>query len=101
VRRSYKSAGQKLTQRKSLSILIATFWDYPHTGGLSSYIKTLSEGLRQQGHHVDIISPKQFPADEAEAMRKDVVPKIKSLFTTRYGSSNSMIVHNQKYAKAY
>ncbi len=44
------------TGKKKLSILIATFWDYPHTGGLSNYIKTLSEGLKKRGHKVDVIS---------------------------------------------
>ena len=36
------------TEKQKLSILIATFWDYPHTGGLSNYIKTLSEGLKKE-----------------------------------------------------
>lgn len=95
----YIQIGGKLAQKKRMSILIATFWDYPHTGGLSSYIKALSEGLKKLGHQVDIISPNQFPKEEVETIRNEVVPRIKKFFHTRYGSYDSKIVkhHRQLY----
>ncbi|MGF9964241.1 glycosyltransferase family 4 protein [Bacillus rhizoplanae] len=92
----YKNTEAKLSKKKNLSILIATFWDYPHTGGLSNYITTLSEGLREQGHHVDIISPNQFSESQVEKMREAVVPQLKNFFKTRYESYNSTIIRNQK-----
>jgi len=91
----------KTYKKKKLSILIATFWDYPHIGGLSNYITALSEGLRKQGHHVDIVSPNQFSKSRAEKMRQAVVPELKSFFNTRYGSSNSTIIRNQKNMYIY
>ncbi|MCM3734884.1 glycosyltransferase family 4 protein [Bacillus cytotoxicus] len=87
---------QKVSKKKNLSILIATFWDYPHTGGLSNYITALSEGLRKQGHHVDVISPKQFSKSRVEKMREVVVPQLKDFFKTRYGSYNDVIVRNHR-----
>ncbi|HDX9579043.1 TPA: glycosyltransferase family 4 protein [Bacillus pseudomycoides] len=87
---------QKVSKKKKLSILIATFWDYPHTGGLSNYITALSEGLREQGHHVDVISPKQFSKSRVEKMREVVVPQLKDFFKKRYGSYNDGIVRNHR-----
>ncbi|MGG0239881.1 glycosyltransferase family 4 protein [Bacillus rhizoplanae] len=92
----YTNTESKMSKKKNLSILIATFWDYPHTGGLSNYITALSEGLRQQGHHVDIISPKQFSESRVEMMREEVVPQLKNFFKTRYESYNSKIIRNLK-----
>lgn len=70
-------------KKKKLSILIATFWDYPHTGGLSNYIKTLSEGLKKRGHKVDVISPNLFPSAQVKELRAAVVPKLKDFFKDR------------------
>ncbi|MEI4801954.1 glycosyltransferase family 4 protein [Bacillus sp. NPDC077411] len=92
---------KKVSKKKNLSILIATFWDYPHTGGLSNYITALSEGLRKQGHHVDIISPNQFSKSRVEKMREVVVPQLKNFFKTRYGSYNNTIVKNHRNMYIY
>ncbi|HHT7191152.1 TPA: glycosyltransferase family 4 protein [Bacillus cereus] len=92
---------QMMLKKRRLSILIATFWDYPHMGGLSNYITALSEGLRKLGHKVDIISPNQFPVNEVKTMRTEVVPELKSFFHTRYGSYNSTIVKNQRHMYVY
>ncbi|MDZ3952435.1 glycosyltransferase family 4 protein [Bacillus thuringiensis] len=98
----YVNAKQKVTsKKKKLSILIATFWDYPHTGGLSNYITALSEGLRELGHKVDIISPNQFLTSEITKMRKEVVPELKAFFNERYGSYNSTIVKNYRNMYIY
>ncbi|MEI4828675.1 glycosyltransferase family 4 protein [Bacillus sp. FJAT-53711] len=92
----YTNKESKMYKKKSLSILIATFWDYPHTGGLSNYITALSEGLRQQGHHVDIVSPNQFSQSRVEDIREEVVPQLKKFLKTRYENYNSTIVRNLK-----
>ncbi|WP_242222283.1 glycosyltransferase family 4 protein [Bacillus cereus group sp. BfR-BA-01380] len=101
VQERYINRESKVSKKKNLSILIATFWDYPHTGGLSNYITALSEGLRKQGHHVDIISPNQFSRSRVEKMRETIVPQLKNFFKTRYGSFNNTIVKNQRNMYIY
>ncbi|WP_424160935.1 glycosyltransferase family 4 protein [Bacillus amyloliquefaciens] len=88
-------------RKKKLSILIATFWDYPHTGGLSNYIKTLSEGLKKRGHKVDIISPNQFPSSKVKKLRAAVVPLLKDFFRDRYGDYNDHILKNNRLMFIY
>lgn len=39
-----------------MKILLATSYDYPHLGGLSTHMATLKTGLENRGHSVDIIS---------------------------------------------
>ncbi|RDI40161.1 glycosyltransferase family 4 protein [Falsibacillus pallidus] len=39
-----------------MKILIATAYDYPHAGGLSTHVTTLKAGLESRGHEVDILS---------------------------------------------
>ncbi|MBY8912033.1 glycosyltransferase family 4 protein [Bacillus sp. YC2] len=89
------------SKKKKLSILITTFWDYPHTGGLSNYIKTLSEGLKKEGHKVDVISPKQFPAAKVKELRAAAIPKLKDFFTDRYGDYNDHILKNNRLMFIY
>ncbi|KFN02027.1 glycosyltransferase family 1 protein [Bacillus clarus] len=90
-----------LQKKKKLSILIATFWDYPHMGGLSNYIKTLSEGLKQLGHQVDIISPNQFSSSEVAVLRKEIVPEIKKVLNSRYEILNLNILKNMRNMYVY
>ncbi|SFF87851.1 Glycosyltransferase involved in cell wall bisynthesis [Halobacillus alkaliphilus] len=87
--------------RKKLSILIATFWDYPHTGGLSNYITTLREGLRSLGHKVDVIAPNQFSKMEVEKLREVIVPELKTFFKHRYGSYTSKIIQSSRLLYIY
>lgn len=101
VREVYTKKPMKVMPKKKLSILIATFWDYPHTGGLSNYIKTLSEGLKKLGHRVDVVSPNQFPMGEVEGMRDEVIPTLREFFYKRYGSSNSKILKNHRHLYVY
>ncbi|WP_299741264.1 glycosyltransferase family 4 protein [Rossellomorea sp. y25] len=86
---------------KKLSILIATFWDYPHTGGLSNYITTLREGLRALGHKVDIIAPNHFSQIKAEKIREVVVPELKTFFKERYGTYTSKIIQSCRLLYIY
>ncbi|MCU7713016.1 glycosyltransferase family 4 protein [Priestia megaterium] len=87
--------------KKKFSILIATFWSYPHVGGLSNYITTLSKGLKSQGHKVDIISPNQFSTSKVKKFRESVTPNLKSFFTKRYGSYSDRILNHKRLIYVY
>jgi glycosyltransferase involved in cell wall biosynthesis len=39
-----------------MKILLATVFDYPHAGGLSTHVTTLKAGLEARGHEVDVLS---------------------------------------------
>jgi Glycosyltransferase len=39
-----------------MKVMLATFWDYPHIGGVSTHIGLLAKGLRELGHQVAVIS---------------------------------------------
>ena len=53
-----------------MRILIATIFEYPHEGGLSTHVTTLKRGLEEHGHHVDIISGSDFPKTEKLLMAR-------------------------------
>lgn len=38
-----------------MRVLLATFWPYPHSGGLSTYVDVLRAGLTAAGCEVDIL----------------------------------------------
>jgi glycosyltransferase involved in cell wall biosynthesis len=44
-----------------MKILLATVFDYPHPGGLSTHVTTLKAGLEARGHTVDILSISDIP----------------------------------------
>lgn len=44
-----------------MKILLATVFDYPHPGGLSTHVTTLKAGLEARGHEVDILSISDVP----------------------------------------
>ncbi|WP_019907389.1 glycosyltransferase [Thermoanaerobacter indiensis] len=39
-----------------MNILLTTFWEYPHVGGVSSYITTLKNGFESTGNNVYVLS---------------------------------------------
>jgi glycosyltransferase involved in cell wall biosynthesis len=45
-----------------MKILIATAYDYPHAGGLSTHVTTLKSGLESLGHEVDVLSFSNVPS---------------------------------------
>ncbi|WP_394555812.1 glycosyltransferase family 1 protein (plasmid) [Priestia aryabhattai] len=98
---SKKSVLSKKGSKKKFSILIATFWSFPHVGGLSNYIVTLSKGLKSQGHKVDIISPNQFSTSKVKQFREMVTPNLKHFFTKRYGSYNDRILNHKRLIYVY
>jgi glycosyltransferase involved in cell wall biosynthesis len=87
--------------KKKLSILLTTFWDYPHTGGLSNYITTLRDGLRELGHHVDVVAPNNFPESKVNKIRKQISPEIKSFLTDRYGECSSHVLRSMRLLYIY
>ncbi|MCY9017531.1 glycosyltransferase family 4 protein [Priestia megaterium] len=103
IREDYRTnkSPQKRPSKKKLTILIATFWDYPHIGGLSNYITELSKGLRKQGHKVDVISPNLFPSATVKNLREDITPKLKEFFLRRYGSYDKKILSNSRLLYVY
>ncbi|WP_170008282.1 glycosyltransferase family 4 protein [Bacillus fonticola] len=44
-----------------MNILLATVFDYPHAGGLSTHVTTLKAGLEARGHVVDVVSISDVP----------------------------------------
>lgn len=44
-----------------MKILLATVYDYPHAGGLSTHVETLRVGLEALGHQVDVLSFSNVP----------------------------------------
>ncbi|AGT33508.1 glycosyl transferase family 1 [Geobacillus genomosp. 3] len=44
-----------------MNILLATVFNYPHAGGLSTHVTTLKAGLEARGHHVDVVSFSDVP----------------------------------------
>ncbi|KGP74528.1 glycosyltransferase family 4 protein [Pontibacillus yanchengensis] len=44
-----------------MRILLATVFNYPHTGGLSTHMTTLKAGLEQLGHEVETLSFSDLP----------------------------------------
>ena len=44
-----------------MNILLATIFEYPHTGGLSTHMQTLKAGLEHWGHRVDTLSFSDLP----------------------------------------
>ena len=51
-----------------MKILLATAYDYPHAGGLSTHVTTLKAGLEELGHQVDILSFSNVPAWKRKAL---------------------------------
>ncbi|MCM3186979.1 glycosyltransferase family 4 protein [Priestia megaterium] len=98
---SKKSVLSRKGSKKKFSILIATFWSFPHVGGLSNYIATLSKGLKSQGHKVDIISPNQFPISKVKQFREIATPNLKYFFTKRYGNYNDRILNHKRLIYVY
>ena len=44
-----------------MKILLATVYEYPHAGGLSTHVSTLQTGLEALGHEVDVLSFSDVP----------------------------------------
>ncbi|MYL35603.1 glycosyltransferase [Pontibacillus yanchengensis] len=87
--------------KKKLTILIATFWDFPHTGGLSNYISNLRDGLQEKGHKVDVISPNQFPTSVVASLKKEVESALNRFFRKRYKTVSKKILQHARLLFIY
>lgn len=74
-----------LVKKESLKILITTFWDYPHIGGLSNYLTTFKRSFEEMGHVVDIICPNQFNKKRVKSLRRQLKNKLYDYYDNRYG----------------
>ena len=86
---------------KELRILLSTFWEYPHAGGLSSYLTALKAGLEKRGHRVDIIHPDRLDRDELRKMHRRAKDEVERFLRDRYGRVNKHIVSNLESMLAY
>ncbi|KIL50039.1 glycosyltransferase family 4 protein [Jeotgalibacillus soli] len=77
-------------KKKRLKILLTTFWDHPHVGGLSKYLSTFQKGFESLGHQVDVISPNQCKNETYT----DYSQVLRDFFTNRYGEYSERIVRN-------
>ena len=85
---------------KELRILLSTFWEYPHAGGLSSYLTALKVGLERRGHRVDIIHPERFKRDLRKT-RARAKREAERFLRDRYGHANAHIVLNLQNMLSY
>ena len=92
---------RKSRSTKELRILLSTFWDYPHAGGLSNYLTALKAGLEKRGHRVDIIPPNRFDHDELRSVRRRARVEVERFLQDRYGRVNKHIVSNLESMLAY
>lgn len=52
--RTAKSLWKSNEVERNMKILLATFWEIPHTGGVWKYMQQLKERLESLGHEVDL-----------------------------------------------
>lgn len=74
-----------------MKILFASYWHYPHIGGISTHIQMLRKGLEQLGHQVLILSGTlvnqlafSFPDEAMEEQRRIVLDESLSPFIKEY-----------------
>ncbi len=89
--RSFKP---EIIKKEHLHILLATFFNYPHVGGLSNYITILKNKLQSLGHHVDVVARSQFDEKKINKLHRTYSEQLKEFSIERYGSYNSKIVKN-------
>ena len=92
---------RRLRSTKELRILLSTFWEYPHAGGLSNYLTALKAGLEKRGHRVDIIPPNRFDRDEMRSVRRRAKSEVERFLQDRYGRFNKHVVSNLESMLAY
>ena len=95
------SRARRSCSNKELRILLSTFWEYPHAGGLSSYLTALKAGLEKRGHRVDIIHPNRFDRGELRSAHRRARSEVERFLRDRYGRVNKHIVSNLESMLAY
>ena len=94
-------ARKKSRSNEELRILLSTFWEYPHDGGLSSYLTALKGGLEKRGHRVDIIHPNHFEHDDYRKARRRAREEVERFLRDRYRHVNKHIASNLESMLAY
>lgn len=74
-----------------MKILLATIFDYPHTGGLSTHMTTLKSGLESQGHEVDIISFSEVPG-----WKRQFLVRGPGFFMNRFSAGKGLLYNSEK-----
>jgi glycosyltransferase involved in cell wall biosynthesis len=87
--------------KKKMKILYVTFFQYPHTGGLSHYITSIKKGFEQLGHEVDVFAPNQMSTLQLEKWIPQAAYEARSFMRSRYGTVNEKIVKNLSYLHVF
>ncbi|MCX7745943.1 MAG: glycosyltransferase family 4 protein [Clostridia bacterium] len=61
-----------------MKVLMATYWDYPHIGGLSSHMSSLCEGLEELGVEVYAKGANDIPCSYENGYSKGTVDRYKA-----------------------
>ncbi len=69
-----------------MRIVFATVFDYPHAGGLSTHVATLSRALESLGHDVKVVTPRRHAA-----LRLDVVGRAPSRLLQLLGQDQGIV----------
>lgn len=91
----------KVGGKKKMKILYVTFFQYPHTGGLSHYITSIQKGFEQLGHEVDVFAPNQMSSLQIEKWVPQAAYEARSLMRSRYGTVNEKIVKNLSFLHVF
>ncbi|WP_258549548.1 glycosyltransferase family 4 protein [Rossellomorea aquimaris] len=109
VERDYKEPltlqpfGQKTEgdDSKPMKILYVTFFQYPHTGGLSHYITSIKNGFEKGGHSVDVLAPNHMSSEQLEEWIPEASSEARKFMNRRYGRVNEKIVKNLSYLHVF
>lgn len=82
----------KVGGKKKMKILYVTFFQYPHTGGLSHYITSIQTGFEQLGHEVDVFAPNQMSSLQLEKWIPQAAYEARRFMHNRYGTVSEKIV---------
>ncbi|UII58687.1 glycosyltransferase family 4 protein (plasmid) [Cytobacillus spongiae] len=86
---------------KPLKILYVTFFQYPHTGGLSHYITSIKNGFEKAGHSVDVLAPNHMSSEQLEEWVPQAASEARNFMTERYGKTNEKIVKNLSFLHVF
>ena len=86
---------------KPMKILYVTFFQYPHTGGLSHYITSIKKGFEKVGHSVDVLAPNDMSSEQLEKWIPEADSEARKFMNGRYGLVNEKIVKNLSYLHVF
>ncbi|WP_282138039.1 glycosyltransferase family 4 protein [Rossellomorea aquimaris] len=86
---------------KPMKILYVTFFQYPHTGGLSHYITSIKNGFEKVGHIVDVLAPNHMSSEQLEVWIPQAASEARNFMLNRYGNANEKIVKNLSYLHVF